>query len=119
MRAASDVITRVRRFRGATGLPVDVRVGVATDRVPAQASQSPSPDAALRGSTVDVAVRLARMALPGTVVLDDVTRTRAARDYGFDDLGRIRVRGRERMTRIFSLTEQQAAERTAERAVAG
>ncbi|MBM4397424.1 MAG: protein kinase [Deltaproteobacteria bacterium] len=105
IRVAADLLARVRRFRSATGLPVDVRIGVATDRVPAAITRTASPDSALRGSTVDVAVRLARMAAPGRVVLDDETRNRATRDWEYEDVGRIHVRGRDRMTRIFTLAK--------------
>jgi hypothetical protein len=113
MRAATDLVARVRRFKAATGIPVLVRVGVATDRIPAQASRTASPDSALRGATVDVAVRLARMALPGSVLVDDATRTRVARTWDFEEIGRIRVRGRDRVTRIFGLAEGGGVARAA------
>ena len=111
LRAVSDLLARVKRFRAATALPVEARVGVATDRVPAQVSRTASPDTALRGSTVDLAVRLARMALPGTVMLDEETRNRAPRDLDFEEVARIRVRGRDHGTRVFGLaTDRQVAE---------
>jgi len=103
IKAGFDLIDRVERFREATGLPVNARVGVATDRVPRGVAGSASPDAALRGSSVDVAVRLARMARQGQIVIDDVTRNRVIRKVVCQEIGRIRVRGRDRKSRIFGL----------------
>lgn len=103
IRSAADLMSRVERFRSATGLPVNARLGVATDKVPHGVVGSASPDLALRGSSVDLAVRLARMAKSGQVVLDDVTRGKVIRDRPCEEIGRIRVRGRDRGTRVFGL----------------
>ena len=105
LKAGLDLVNRVERFREATGLPVSARVGVSTDKVPPGAAGSASPDSALRGSSVDVAVRLARMAKSGQIVLDDVTRGKVIRTSTCEEIGRIRVRGRERNTRIFGLVQ--------------
>ena len=107
--AAADVVRRAARFRADTGVPVEVRVGVCTDTVSRRTLLSGAPDQALRGSPVDVAVRMARMAMAGQVILDERTRRRARREWPFEDLGRIRVRGRDRLTRIFGLTASRLA----------
>lgn len=107
--AAADVVKRARRFRADTGIPVEVRVGVCTDTVSRRTASGGSPDQALRGSPVDVAVRLARMALGDQVVMDERTRRHIRRDWNFEDLGRIKVRGRERLTRIFGLAGTRLA----------
>lgn len=105
MTAGCDLLARVERFKSATGLPVVVRVGIATDNIPERAALTASPDQLLRGSQVDVAVRLARMALPCTLIIDDATRSRLSKGFRFEELGCIRVRGRERMTRLFTLAK--------------
>ena len=107
--SAADLIKRARRFRADTGVPVEVRVGICTDTVSSRTIAAGSPDQALRGSPVDVAVRLARMALAGQVVLDEHTRRRTRREWPFEDLGQIRVRGREHLTRIFGLAGMRLA----------
>jgi len=103
LKSASGLMARVERFRRATSLPVGARAGVATDRVPGGVAGSGSPDVALRGSSVDVAVRLARMAKSGQIVLDDMTRARVTRSHKCEEIGRIRVRGQDRRTRVFGL----------------
>ncbi len=103
VRAAENLLARVRRFCAATSLPVSVRAGVATDEVPARVVRTAMPDLALRGSRVDVAVRLARMALPGQVVLDEQTRAGVREGRDFREVGCIRVRGRARPSRVFML----------------
>lgn len=108
--SAADLVKRARRFRSHTGVPVEVRVGVATDHVSSRTIAVGSPDQALRGSPVDVAVRLARMALAGQVILDDHTRRRTRRNWPFEDLGQIHVRGREHPTRIFGLAGTRLAD---------
>lgn len=105
VRAAENLLQRVRRFRAATSLPVSARAGIATDRVPARVVRAAMPDLALRGSRVDVAVRLARMALPGQVVLDEETRSGVPCGRGLWEIGRICVRGRPRPSRVFALGE--------------
>jgi len=107
--AAADLVKRARRFRADTGLPVEVRVGICTDTISRRTASVGSPDQALRGSAVDVAVRLARMALDGQVILDERTRRHTRRDWPFEDLGRIQVRGRDRLTRIFGLAALRLA----------
>lgn len=105
LRAAENLIVRVRRFREATSLPISVRVGVATDQVPARIARCSTPDQSLRGSRVDVAVRLARMALPDQVVLDEETRSGLPRGRVLEEVARVTVRGRSRPTRVFALQE--------------
>lgn len=105
VRAAENLLTRVRRFRAATSLPVSARAGVATDQVPARVVRSAMPDLALRGSRVDVAVRLARLALSGQVVLDEETRAGVPAGRDLHEIGRVFVRGRSRPSRVFALGE--------------
>ena len=107
IRAAADLLSRVNRFRSATGLAVSVRIGIATNRIPAAVARTPSPDTALRGSAVDVAVRLARMAAPGRALVDNETRLRASREWEYEAIGHIRVRGREQVTGVFSLAKSR------------
>ena len=104
MQAAADIIARARRFAAGTGVPVSVRIGVCTDTVSRRTANVGSPDHALRGSAVDLAVSLARMALKDQIVLDERTRAQTRRAWPFEDLGRVKVRGREHLTRIFGLT---------------
>lgn len=105
VRAAENLLRRVRRFRAATALPVSARAGVATDQVPSRVVRFAMPDLALRGSRVDVAVRLARMALPGQVVLDEETRAGVPARSDLHEIGRVTVRGRPRPSRVFALGE--------------
>ncbi len=105
VRAAENLLARVRRFRAATSLPVSARAGVATGQVPSRVVRSAMPDLALRGSRVDVAVRLARMALPGQVVLDEETRAGVPAGHDLHEIGRVLVRGRPRPGRVFALGE--------------
>jgi hypothetical protein len=105
LRAAADLKDRASRFRRATGLAVDVRIGVVTDRVSSRTTLAGSPDAALRGAPVDVAARLSRMAAPGQVLTDARTRRGSMEGYDFQEIGRIRVRGRSEFTEIFGLAD--------------
>jgi hypothetical protein len=50
------------------------------------------------------------MALAWQVLLDETTRQRAGRGLDFDDVGRIKVRGRVGTTRIFALAPEIEAE---------
>lgn len=101
LEAAEDVVRRTVRFSEATGFVVHVRAGVVTDRISADIARSPSHEVLLRVTPADVALRLARMAVADSVVLDDETKKRTKSDIRVDDLGQIRVRGREKLTRIF------------------
>jgi len=98
---AQDLVRRAARFRTAIRLPIEVRVGIATDQVPAHAIRASQMDHGVRGSAVDVAIRLAHIALPGQVVIDENTRKALGQDMPLMDLGQIPVRGDNRQVRIF------------------
>jgi len=104
VRSAQNLLERVRRFSLATAARVSARVGLATAPVPMRLVRASSPDAALRGSQVDVAIRLARLALPGQILLDLETRAAVAQADRLNEVFRLPVRGRTTPLRVFAVT---------------
>lgn len=117
VRAAENLIERVTRFSQSTSLPVFVRIGVSTDTVPKSLLTPEALQSALHGSRVDVSVRLARMALPQQVILDENTHAHLSNHWKMREIGQIMVRGCNRAVRIFALGT--ASDRLAARKVVG
>jgi len=107
IRCSQDLLDRAARFCAAIRLPIQVRIGIATGRVPAQAVRTSSPDHGVRGSSVYVAIRLAHIALPGQIVIDENTRKSVTQDMALQDLGQIPVRGNNQQIRIFGTPPSQ------------
>lgn len=101
--AAEDLLDRIRRFTRGTGKAMRVRLGISTGRVPKVSFSFNDPDESLRGSRIDVAARLAIMAEPFGMVVDESTRVMSRGAFTFETLGRIRVRGADVFDRIYRL----------------
>lgn len=104
VRLAKGLLQRAEKFRQNISREVPIRIGIATNTIPTNLLNTSHPDQALRGSPVDVAVRLARMALPGQALVDEKTRDLCIREARFLEVGKIMVRGSEKAQRVFSLS---------------
>ena|GEM_PF-1752790 len=103
IRAARDLERRVARFRRDTGYPVQCRIGVASGPLARHLVRLTAPDQGVRGSRLDVAVRLCRMALPGQTLLDEVSRRHLPPVPAFPEVARLRVRGEPRPSILYRL----------------
>ncbi len=101
--SANDMVNRIRRFNHGTGRAMRVKLGIATGRVPKVSFSFNDPNESLRGSRIDIAARLANMAEPFDMIVDNTTRVLAKGPFTFDKIGRIRVRGMEVFDRIYRL----------------
>jgi len=105
IRAARDLGRRVARFRRDTGFPVNLRIGVASGPLARHLVHVTAPDLGVRGSRLDVAVRLCRMALPGQALLDEVSRRRLPPVPAFPEVARLKVRGDSNPSVIYRLED--------------
>ena len=101
--SAEDLLDRIKRFTRGTGKAMRARLGVSTGRVPRVSFSFNDPDESLRGSRIDVAARLALMAEPFGMIVDESTRVLSRGAFTFETLGRIRVRGTDVFDRIYRL----------------
>ena len=93
--AGLAVIDAAQRVRTADGLPLRVRVGIATGLVVVGdlIGSGPSSEHAAVGATPNLAARLQAMAEPGSVVISDRTRQLIGGLFDCVDLGRRSVPG--------------------------
>jgi len=105
VRAARDLARRVSRFRRDTGYPVHLRLGIASGLLARHLVRLTAPDLGVRGSRLDLAVRLCRMALPGQMLLDEASRRRLPPVPVLPEVARLRVRGERRLGVVFGLME--------------
>ncbi len=93
--AGLAVIDAAQRVRTADGLPLRVRVGIATGLVVVGdlIGSGPSCEHAAVGATPNLAARLQAMAEPGSVVISDRTRQLIGGLFDCADLGRRPVQG--------------------------
>jgi hypothetical protein len=103
LESAEELLVRIRRFTRGTGRAMRARIGIATGRVPKVSFSFNDPDESLRGSRIDVAARLAGMAEPFGMIVDETTKMLSKGPFTFERLGRIRVRGVDSFDRIYRL----------------
>jgi len=103
IKAAENLLGRINRFTHGTGKAMKARMGIASGRVPQVSFSFSDPDESLRGSSIDVAARLALMAEPFGMIVDDTTRVLSKKAFTFETLGRIRIRGTDNFDRIYRL----------------
>jgi class 3 adenylate cyclase len=101
--AAAVLRLAVRRARREDGIPFQLRVGIATAHVFLEPAAQVSPDWAIRGSSVDLASRLSRLASDGTVLLDAETATSVGSVARCRRVGHIGVRGQSVPNPVFAL----------------
>ena len=93
VKAACALRALVRRARRQEDVPVTVRAGIATATVHLDTMALASPEWGVRGSAVDLAARLARIASDGTILLDAETATSLSAEARSRRVGQISVRG--------------------------
>src|SRR5215471_16674291 len=95
VRAGLDLVEAVPELETTPGLPLQVRVGIATglvvvgDLIGAGAAQ----EQAVVGDTPNLAARLQTLAEPGMVVIASSTRTLIGRLFEYRDLGTVALKG--------------------------
>ena len=95
VRAGLDLVQAVPKLETTAGLPLQVRVGIATglvvvgDLIGAGAAQ----EQAVVGDTPNLAARLQTLAEPGMVVIASSTRTLIGRLFEYRDLGTVALKG--------------------------
>jgi class 3 adenylate cyclase len=91
VRAGLELVDAVARFGDAAGAPLQARAGVATGQV--AALENPGEGLVI-GDRVNTASRVQAAAAPGTVFVDDATRSGAAAAIAFEDAGEHTVKGK-------------------------
>lgn len=122
VRCGLSLATAIRAIRPAHGESIELRVGIAfgTAVLREEIDETADTDEAVVGSVPALAVRLAREAPPGGVVIDHATRRLVGRFFECRDMGRLRLKGfntEVRGWRVISATavvSRHEARRTAE-----
>jgi class 3 adenylate cyclase len=95
VRAGLAVVEAVPGLDSVAGVPLQVRVGVATGLVVVGdlLGQGVAQEQAVVGETPNVAARLQASAAPGTVVIAPSTRRQTAGLFDYEDLGAVNIKG--------------------------
>lgn len=86
--------------------PLEVRIGIATGEVVAEARGDGASDLSVTGEAVTTAARIQSLARPGEILVDEAT-VRGGRDrLAVDDHGSVVLRGQASAVRLYALTGQ-------------
>ena len=91
------------RFPDGTTIPIRARVGIASGRIVVGLGQADvARDSVMMfGSVPNKAARIQAHAAPGTLVVDDVTRSQAAGQFDFDPLPEAELKGIDGRVRLY------------------
>jgi class 3 adenylate cyclase/pimeloyl-ACP methyl ester carboxylesterase len=95
VRAGLDLVQAVSRFRSGDGMPLSVRVGIASGLVVVGdlIGEGAAREEAVVGETPNLAARLQALAEPGTVVIASGTRRLVGGLFDLSDLGAYQLKG--------------------------
>jgi class 3 adenylate cyclase/tetratricopeptide (TPR) repeat protein len=92
VRAALDLVASVTALGDRLGVKLRLRVGVLTGR--AAVELDAVAEGMVIGDAINTASRIQSVAEPGTVLVDDVTRTVTSRSIAYEDAGEHSVKGK-------------------------
>lgn len=111
VRAGLKIVETLRR-RPAKGEVLDVRVGIASGLVVVGNvyEAGNQEEHAVVGETPNIAARIQNWAAPGTVVIDEQTRSRIGGLFEQQDLGEVPIRGYSKPIRVWRVLRESAVQ---------
>jgi class 3 adenylate cyclase/predicted ATPase len=121
IRAGLEVATAVRGLHIRPGLPLDVRIGIATGLtvVGDLIGEGASREAAVAGQTPNLAARLQSLAHPGEVIISDTTKRLAGALFELVDLGKQNLKGFDKPVPAWRVETERPVENRFEASHAG
>jgi class 3 adenylate cyclase/tetratricopeptide (TPR) repeat protein len=112
VRAGLSLVEKVPKLKTAAGVPLQVRVGIATGLVVVGdlIGEDASQEHEVVGETPNLAARLQALAEPGTVVISSSTRRLTGGLFDYRDLGTVALKGFAEMVPAWQALGASAAE---------
>jgi len=120
VRAALDITASIGRLQTAAGVPLRVRIGVATGNVLISDLLAGGSDEkrSVTGSTANLAAKLQGLAPPDGIIVAEATHQRTGTLFACEELGAIPIKGFAEPQRVFQVLRAFTSRAPAERQVA-